>query len=85
MRSTRPGQEELEIVRPAVLLEEEEKNDDYDDDAHGLVCLFRLSDVFVLVDHHIPREAGSPSCKVAFPSVSPRTSSLVSGVAGAHR
>ncbi|XP_037520117.2 uncharacterized protein LOC119396847 [Rhipicephalus sanguineus] len=40
--------------------------------------LIELSDVFVLVDHHIPREGGSPSCKVAFPSVSPRTSSLTS-------
>ncbi|XP_075552978.1 uncharacterized protein LOC142585834 isoform X1 [Dermacentor variabilis] len=40
--------------------------------------LIELSDVFVLVDHHIPREAGSSSCKVSFPSVSPRTSSLTS-------
>uniref|UniRef100_G3MMI6 Uncharacterized protein n=1 Tax=Amblyomma maculatum TaxID=34609 RepID=G3MMI6_AMBMU len=39
--------------------------------------LIELSDVFVLVDHHIPREAGS-QCKVTFPSVSPRTSSITS-------
>ncbi|KAL3212801.1 hypothetical protein MRX96_007850 [Rhipicephalus microplus] len=27
--------------------------------------LIELSDVFVLVDHHIPRESGSPSCKTS--------------------